>query len=68
MTETTAAVVGEMTAEALATGLTNIGTVVTSATGIISGNVLLMAVFCGGMLMVGFRIFKRAARTSRAIK
>lgn len=55
----------EMSAADLSAGLTNIVTVVNTATGIIQDNALLMAVFCGGILMVGFRIFRAAARTVR---
>ena len=49
----------------IATALTNIGTVVTSAIGIITDNTILMTVFAGGLLAVGFRAIRWAKRSVR---
>lgn len=49
----------------LSTALTNVGTVVTQAIGIVSGNELLMVLFAGGILGVGFRAIKWAKRAVR---
>lgn len=49
----------------LSAALTNVGTVVTQAIGIISGNELLMVLFAGGILGVGFRAIKWAKRAVR---
>lgn len=54
-----------MEASALTTALTNVGTVVTSALGIITDNTILMILFCGGLLGVGFRAIKQAKRAAK---
>lgn len=51
---------GIMTSEALTTALTNVGTVVTQAMGIITSNDILMLVFCGSLLGIGFRVIHQA--------
>lgn len=47
-------------ATALSTALTNVGTVVTQAIGIVTDNAILMTLFAGGLLMIGFRVIKKA--------
>lgn len=54
-----------MDATALTTALTSIQTLVTNAVTVISGNDLLMIMFCGGMLGIGFRIIRQAKGASR---
>lgn len=48
----------------LSTALTNVGTVVTSALGIITDNTILMVLFAGGLLGVGFRAIRGAKRAA----
>lgn len=50
---------------ALATALTDVGTVVTQSLGIITGNSILMVLFAGGLLTVGFRAIKGAKRAAK---
>ena len=54
-----------MEATTIATALTNIGSVVTSAIGIVTDNAILMTVFAGGLLAVGFRAIRQAKRAVR---
>lgn len=54
-----------MEATTLTTALTNVGTVVTQALGIITGSDILMVLFAGGLLGVGFRAIKWAKRAVR---
>jgi len=49
----------------LATALTNVGTVVTQAVGIITANEILMVMFAGGLLGVGFRAIRQAKRAAK---
>lgn len=41
------------------TALTNIGTVMTSLVGIITGNPIIFTMFAGGLLITGAKVFKR---------
>ena len=43
----------------MSTALTNIESVLTSVTTIITGNDILMTMFAGGLLVVGAKVFKR---------
>lgn len=43
-------------------GLSDFSDVMTSVVGIITGNAVLMTIFCGGLLAVGARVFKRIKR------
>lgn len=54
-----------MEVSALATALSNVGSVVTSAVGIVTGNEILMTIFAGGLLAVGFKAIKWAKRSVR---
>lgn len=49
-------------ASTLASALTNVGTVVTQAVGIVTSNDILMVLFAGGLLGVGFKAIKWAKR------
>lgn len=49
----------------MATALTNVGTVVTQAITIVTGNEILMTLFAGGLLGVGFRAIHWAKRAVR---
>ena len=53
-----------MEANTLSTALTNVGTVVTSALGIITDNTILMVLFAGGLLSVGFRAIRGAKKAA----
>ena len=46
--------------------LTDIGELVTTALGIITGNPVLMTLFCGPLLGVGFYVISKAKRASKA--
>ena len=45
--------------------LTNVGTVVTQAIGIVTGNDILMTLFAGGLLGIGFRAIRWAKKAVR---
>lgn len=49
----------------ISSALTSVGSVVTSAIGIITDNTVLMVIFAGGLLGVGFRAIKWAKRAVR---
>lgn len=51
-------------APTISSSLTEISTVVTQALGIITDNAVLMVLFCGGLLGVGFKVIRQAKRTS----
>lgn len=51
---------GNMTTEAMTTALGTVGSLVTTATGIIADNPILMVIFCGSILGIGFRIIHQA--------
>ncbi|MBD5105458.1 MAG: hypothetical protein HDT41_00465 [Lachnospiraceae bacterium] len=44
--------------------LTDIGSLVTTAIGIITANNILMVCFCGGLLGIGFTIVRQAKRAA----
>lgn len=46
----------------MTTALTNVGSVVTAAIGIVTGNEILMTLFAGGLLGVGFKAIHWAKR------
>lgn len=50
----------------MSTALTTISTLVTTSLGIITGNDILMVLFCGGLLGVGFKVIRQAKRTSNS--
>lgn len=49
----------------MTTALTTIGTLVTTALGYITGNDVLMVMFCGGLLGVGFKVIRQAKRAAK---
>ena len=49
----------------LASALTNVGSVVTAAIGIVTNNAILMTVFAGGLLAVGFKAIRWAKKSVR---
>lgn len=53
-----------MDGTSITTALSSVQEIVTSALGIITGNPILMVMFCGGLLGVGFRAIKQAKRTA----
>lgn len=52
-------------ATALTTALSNITSVVSTGVSIITGNEVLMVIFCGCLLGIGFRVIKQAKRAAR---
>lgn len=50
----------------MADALTQVSNLVTTAMGIITGNDVLMVLFCGGLLGVGFKIIAQAKRASKS--
>lgn len=50
------------TPSVMETGLSDFADVMTSVVGIITGNAVLMTIFCGGLLAVGAKVFKRIKR------
>lgn len=51
--------------DGLASALADVSTVWTSATGMITGSNVLMAFLAGGLLIMSFKIFKRARKSVR---
>ena len=51
-----------MTWADIVTAMQNCGDALTNAMGVISGNAGLMVIFAGGIITVGFRLFKKAKR------
>lgn len=51
--------------ENIATYLENLSTIASSALTIVTGNPVLMVMFCGGLLGVGFKIIKQAKRAAK---
>lgn len=49
----------------MTTALSNVGTVVTQAIGIVTGNEILMTLFAGGLLGIGFKAIHWAKRAVR---
>lgn len=49
----------------IASALINVGTVVTQAIGIVTGNEILMVLFAGGLLGVGFKAIRWAKKAVR---
>ena len=49
----------------MTSALTNVGTVVTQAIGIVTGNEILMTLFAGGLLGIGFKAIHWAKRAVR---
>lgn len=49
----------------LSTALTQVGNLVSTAMGIITGNEVLMVLFCGGLLGVGFKVISQAKRAAK---
>lgn len=47
----------------MSTGLTNFSTVLTTVVGIIEDNAVLMTMFCGGLLIVGAKVFKKIKKS-----
>ena len=52
-------------ATTLSTALSNISTVVSTGISIITGNEVLMIIFCGALLGVGFKVLKSAKRAAK---
>ena len=50
---------------ALSTALTNVGSVVTAAVGIVTDNTILMTIFAGGLLAIGFKAIRWAKKAVR---
>lgn len=46
--------------------LANVSTLVTTAMGVITGNEVLMVLFCGGLLGVGFKVISQAKHASKS--
>lgn len=55
----------EGSASTISTALTEVGTIVTQAVNIITGNTVLFVIFCGGLLGIGFRVIKQAKRAAK---
>lgn len=52
-------------AKLMEAALTTLGTLTTTALSTITGNEVLMVMFCGGLLGVGFKIIKQAKRAAK---
>ena len=55
----------EGTTATLATALADLGTIVTQAMGIITGNPILFTFFCGGLLGIGFKAIRQAKKAAK---
>lgn len=49
----------------LSDALTNMGSVLTEITSVITGNVILFTMFAGGLMVVGAKVFKRIKNASK---
>lgn len=49
----------------MSTGITNVVSALESVTGIITGSEVLMTMFCGGLLVIGAKVFKRIKNASK---
>jgi hypothetical protein len=58
-------VLGAETAMTVTSALSEISTLVSTGVSIITGNDVLMILFCGGLMGVGFRIISQAKRAAR---
>lgn len=56
----------EGVATSMEAALTQIGNLVTTGMQIITGNEVLMVLFCAGLLTVGFRVIRSAKRSATA--
>lgn len=56
----------EGVATAMEQALTSIGNLVTTGMGIITGNEVLMVLFCAGLVGVGFGVIRRAKGAARS--
>lgn len=54
-----------MTWASLADAFTNLTDLITKSLNVITGNEALLVVFVGGLVPIGFRIFKKAKRAVR---
>lgn len=54
-----------MEASTITTALSTVSTLATNAIGIITGNDVLMVMFCGGLLGIGFRVIRQAKRAAK---
>lgn len=52
-------------ANTISSALTEVGTIVTQAVNIITGNSVLFVIFCGGLLGIGFRVIKQAKKAAK---
>lgn len=50
----------------MSTGLTNVGTMITTVVGVITGNEVLMTLFCGSLLITGAKVFKKIKKAARS--
>ena len=46
-------------------GFTDLSTLLTKAYGVITDNAVLLVVLCGGLVGIGFRIFKKAKKACK---
>ena len=47
-------------------GLTNVSTMISSVVSIITGNEVLMTLFCGSLLITGAKVFKKIKKAARS--
>ena len=55
----------EAGATTIASALNDIGTIVTKGVSIIMDNPVLLVIFCGGLMGIGFKIVKQAKRAAK---
>lgn len=55
----------EAGATTIASALNDIGTIVTKGVSIIMDNPVLLVIFCGGLMGIGFKIIKQAKRSAK---
>ena len=56
----------DVLAVTMSEGLTNVSTMISSVVSIITGNEVLMTLFCGSLLITGAKVFKKIKKAARS--
>ena len=56
----------DVVAVTMSEGLTNVSTMISSVVSIITGNEVLMTLFCGSLLITGAKVFKKIKKAARS--
>ena len=56
----------DVLAVTMSEGLTNVSSMISSVVSIITGNEVLMTLFCGSLLITGAKVFKKIKKAARS--